>query len=246
MALPKVNVLPKFELTIPSTQKKAFFRPYLVKEEKVLLLALESEDVGQIIDAISRTITECSEGGLDMSLLTTFDIEYIFTKVRAKSVGEIVRMKFQCNNEIEEDGKLRKCNHVTEVPINIDKVEVDVPKMEKVVKLSDNISVELQWPPYQSILHDINTITEDAPIETLFTLASKCIAAVLTVDERLDVRDETEEEIVSFIESLSSQQFEKITAFLNKMPKLKYETEYDCDACGTKHTLKLEGMTDFF
>ena len=241
MALPKLNVLPNFELTIPSNGKKVRYRPYLVKEEKMLLLAAESKDPKTILQAMTDTIKDCVDGDIDVDKLATFDIEYMFVQIRAKSVGEVIKLKLKCDNEI--DGEV--CGFENEVNFKVDSIAVDVPKVDKIIKLTDDISVELKWPSYKD-LSNTDLAEGEITTEAMFKLVAKSIAAVLTPEERFDLKDSTEKEIVDFIESLSSEQFGKISSFLGNIPKMKAQINYTCEKCGKQHEIKLEGAADFF
>lgn len=247
MALPKVNVLPSFELTIPSTGKRERFRPYLVKEEKILLLAMESKDMKQMVDSMIDTIKSCCESDMNVEDLTTFDVEYIFTKIRAKSVGEIVKIQPKCDNMIKDsDGSEHVCGHKNEISINIEAIEMNMPKVDKIMKITDKISLELKWPRYREIMSGDLFQKEKLTADEMFTMITKCISAVLTPEERFDAKDSTDEELVEFVESLTTAQLKGITDFIEKMPKMQFDVQYECEACGKKHDLLLEGMHDFF
>ena len=142
MALPKLNDSPKYELVIPSTQKAVRFRPYLVKEEKVLMMAMESQDEAQVLGAITDTIAACVDDNIKISKLTTFDVEYMFIQIRAKSVGESIELNMAC----------KECEHQTAVSVKLDDVKIDVPKVSNMIELSDQISIEMRWPTYTAML----------------------------------------------------------------------------------------------
>lgn len=235
MALPKLNVTQKFELKVPSTGKKHKFRPYLVKEEKILLLAFESKDIKQITDAMVETIQSCTETDLNVNNLTTFDVEYLFTQIRAKSVGEVVTLNLECEH----------CKEPNEVKMNIEDIKVDMPRVSKTIKITDEISVEMKWPSYKDIMNE-EIDSEELSTEAMFGMILKCMSAILTEEERFDVKDSSKEELMEFLESLTTVQFGEMSAFLEKMPKMKADVDYVCEKCGEKNTLKLEGMSDFF
>lgn len=239
MALPKLNVTPKYELTIPSMQKTVKFRPYLVKEEKVLMMASESKETKAILTAIVDTIKDCVEPEVpvDYSKLTTFDIEYMFTKIRSKSVGEVSRVVIKCQNE--------ECKHNQEVEIDLDNVDVPVKGGSNIIRLSDDIQVEMNWPSYKVMIeNDFDKMKEDPT--SIFQLIGDSIEAILTEEERILVKDQPKEDVQEFINSMTSQQFESIASFFNEMPQMQKLVEFKCIKCGTESSINLKGMSDFF
>lgn len=234
MALPKLNDTPKYNVTIPSNGKKVRFRPYLVKEEKVLMMAVESGDTRAGLEAIVETISACIQDNIDVSRLTTFDVEYLFTQIRAKSAGETVHIGLKC----------KKCDEMSEVDIPLDDIKIKVPKKDKTIQLNEEISVELRYPPY-NILLDMD-LESDNRAEQSFSLASKCIEAVMYNDERISFEEATEEELIEFLESMTNDQFKNVTEFIETMPKLQHNVKFDCHACGNNNNIKIEGMQSFF
>jgi len=234
MALPKLNDTPKYNVTIPSNGKKVRFRPYLVKEEKVLMMAVESGDTRAGLEAIVETISACIQDNIDVSRLTTFDVEYLFTQIRAKSAGETVHIGLKC----------KKCDEMSEVDIPLDDIKIKVPKKDKTIQLNEEISVELRYPPY-NILLDMD-LESDNRAEQSFSLASKCIEAVMYNDERISFEEATGEELIEFLESMTNDQFKNVTEFIETMPKLQHNVKFDCHACGNNNNIKIEGMQSFF
>ena len=235
MALPKINTSPKYFLTIPSTQKKVAFRPFLVKEEKVLMLAAETKDTQQLLTAIVDTIEACIEDQFDRDMLTSFDVEYIFTQIRAKSVGEKATFALGCSS----------CGHGNAVTIKLDEIKIDVPKTKNVIKLNDKYSLKMKWPRYNELINASSKIS-DSPVEQTFDLIVLCIDSVLSEEEAIKLSDEPKEEVVSFLESLNSAQFKSISDYVEKMPKLKHDVFFKCEKCGTDNHQTLQGMQDFF
>jgi len=235
MALPKLNNSPKYDLVIPSSQQKIRFRPYLVKEEKILMLAMESEDQKQIFEAIADTIEACCDGDVDKRKLTTFDIEYMFVQLRSKSVGESITLNLKC----------AECDHSNENVVKVDDIQMTVPKVDMKLDITNDISIEMMWPPYTAILDD-NILEGTSETEQTFKLLSKCINAVLTDDERIVFKDESEKDQMEFIESLNTEQFNKIRGVLEKMPTMQHTIEYKCTKCEHDNSVTLRGMSDFF
>lgn len=235
MALPVLNVSPKYELTVPSTKKKVKFRPFLVKEQKVLLIAYESQDKKQILQAIIDTIKACVEG-LENDELATFDVDYLFTQIRAKSVGEKVNVEIACEH----------CGILNPVEINLEDVKIEVEESSKVVKINDEISLKLKYPNYSQFLANQNFFEATSQSEMLMEIVYSCIESIMTEEENIRVIDEPREEIEKFVESLSSKQFEEISAFVQAMPQLKHQVDINCSSCGKESIRILEGIDDFF
>lgn len=236
MALPQLNDSPKYELVIPSTQQKVRFRPFLVKEEKVMMMAMESEDQKQILSTIIDTLDTCIVDDVDTSKFTTFDVEYSFLQVRAKSVGENVTLNFNCT----------KCAKTNETHVLVDQIDIDVPKLDNNIKINEQISVEMRWPTFAQVLRNDDIINNESSVEQTFGLIRACIVAIMTNEERFSTDDHTSEELNAFIESMSSDQFAKIKDYVEAMPTLKHDIEFNCDACNEHNKITVEGMQNFF
>lgn len=235
MALPKLNEVPNYELVIPSTQETVKFRPYLVKEEKVLMIAMESEDQVQILNAVADTIRSCVEGNIKIDHLPTFDVEYMFLQIRAKSVGEKIDLKLKCE----------KCEEPNDINIPVNDITVDVPKIDDKIQLSDNVTISMKWPAFSSVL-DESIVDNQSVTDQTFKLIAKCIDSVMTEDDRIVFKDEPLSEQLGFIESLNTEQFGKIQDFLQNMPQLKQDIDFVCTACQHENKITLQGFNDFF
>lgn len=235
MALPVVNESSWYNLKVPSTKQEITYRPFLVKEQKVLLIASESQDKKQVMDAIVNTISACVQEEIDFRRLPTFDIDYIFTQIRGKSVGESTEIVIKCN----------ECDAQNDISIDITKAELKGEMQEKVVKLNDQISVEMTYPSYHTMASKLDSL-ESANAAAVFDMLSACIEYVLTEEEKIAIKDESKEEIDKFIESLSTAQFEKISQFIKQFPKLSLETNFTCTKCSHENNVVLEGLDDFF
>ena len=233
MALPKLNDTPKYDVVIPSTQNKVRYRPFLVKEEKVLMMALETKDQRKALEAIVDTIEACVTDDIDAKKLTTFDVEYMFTQIRSKSVGETSKINIKCD----------ECNSSIEVEVPIDDVKIELPKISNIVELTKDISIKMKWPAYSDMTE---FDTENPSMEDNFKMIGRCIDSVQTADENLSLKDESDEEVQAFLESLTSDQFKVIGAYMEKMPKLEHTLHYECSKCKTKKERKLSGISDFF
>ena len=238
MALPKINETLKFSLTVPSTGQAVKYRPYLVKEEKILLQAFESQDLKMILETMVGTIGACvdSREKLVVEELATFDIEYMFLQIRSSSVGENSTVVLKCEN----------CEAENNVDIDVTAVEVEVKEVNKVVAITDDISVEMKYPSYQGVADgNVGELNEN-DADSMIRLVAGSIAAVLTEEERIDTSTESKQEVVDFLDSLTSGQFKKVTDFLTDMPALRHEVEYDCEKCRTHNSVVLSGLADFF
>lgn len=234
MALPKLNDSPKYEVVVPSMKTNVRFRPYLVKEEKVLMMAMEAQDPKKALSAIVDTIDACVQDDLDSRKLTTFDVEYLFTQIRSKSVGETSRVQMPCS----------KCESPIELEIPLSEIKVEVPEdLSNTVKLTEDITLQLKWPSYTELLEmdiDMDDIGET------FKMISKCIEYVQTPEENINLKDESEEEIQAFIDQLTTEQFGYLRDWIEQMPRLEHKVDICCTQCGHKEERILAGINNFF
>ena len=233
MALPRVNV-PQYELELPSTKEKITYRPFLVKEEKILLLALEEGDDESIARALKQIVHNCTYEKMEIEKLPLFDLEYVFLRVRAKSVGEVAELKLLC----EDDGET-----YADVSIPLEDIEVSFTEGHtSEIKLDDEILVKMRYPTYEMLGMDPGDMT----VERTFELVGKCIDNVFEgekVHERADFNDK---DLSEFLDSLNSKQFKDIQAFFETMPKLKYEVKFKNPKTKKNNTVTLEGLQSFF
>lgn len=235
MALPSLNSTPSYELTVPSTKEKLKYRPFLVKEQKVLMLAYESQDKRQVINAILDTIVSCVEN-VNVTQLTTFDVDYIFTQIRGKSVGEKIELSINCSN----------CGFAIPAEVNIEGIGVNVTESEKIVKLTDDISVKLKYPSYIDFSNRIGTMSNTSQTETVMEVIISCMHSVMTEQENILLKDESKEEVMKFIESMNSQQFDAVSDFVQQMPQIEYSLDLTCGSCKHEEQKVLRGLDDFF
>lgn len=234
MALPKLNENIKYEMVIPSTEETVTFRPYLVKEEKILLTAFESQDQKQAMRAMVDTVVACVYENVNSNTLSTFDVEYMFTQIRSKSVGETSEIKIKCEN----------CEHMNEQTIDLSKVEVAKTDVDTTIPLTDSISIEMRYPTYDAFVrHFREGMTES---EFGFLMLQDCIVSIMTEDEQFLASDVSQKELNEFIESMTNQQFEKVGSFLKDIPTMSKDVEFTCSECGHENKTKLEGLQDFF
>ena len=244
MALPRVNETLNFSMTIPSSGQKVKYRPYLVKEEKILLQAFESEDVVTCLQAMCDTISACldEKENVDVMELATFDIEYMFTQLRSKSVGESSEISVKCKNT--------ECSAANKVSVNLESLSVDVSSDDKIVEINDQFSVELRYPTYKSMLANEEakspSNTKDQNMNDVLEMIAGAIVAIMTEDERIDCRDQSQKEVMAFLDSMTASQLQKLATFFEEMPSLKHTVEFDCKECEMHNELELKGLSDFF
>ena len=214
MPLPKIST-PTYELELPSTEQKIKYRPFLVKEEKLLVIALESEDTKQITNAIKTVIKNCIETkGVKVETLPTFDIEYLFLNIRGKSVGEEIEVNIIC----PDDGE-------TQVPVNINVDDIQVqknPKHNKHIKVDDSITMEMKYPSLDQFIKSNFDFSADNTMEQSFELIASCIDKIYTEDEVWSTADVTKKELMEFLDQMNSSQFKEIEKFFETMPKLSH------------------------
>ena len=235
MALPKVET-PRHKLTLPSSGQTIEFRPYLVKEEKILMMALESNDNSLMLDAVKRVIESCTEGAINESNMTMFDLEYFFTSLRSKSVGETSEIQAACP----------KCGEYSDTTIDLTNIEVDVPKDKNyyIRKIDDNIKVRMEYPSVGQTLELIDDDKTD--VDLAYDLVIASIREIYHDDEVYDTRDHSKEELSEFVDSLSSTQFEDIKSFVEDSPSVNIHYNHNCGSCGYNGDALLSGFSNFF
>ena len=237
MPLPKIST-PTYELELPSTGKKIKYRPFLVKEEKILIIAMESEDEKQITNAIKEVISSCIiTRGVKIDQLSTFDIEYLFLNIRGKSVGEEVEVMVTC----PDDG-------VTQIPtvINLDEIKVQKGKNHtRDIKLDDELILRMKYPSLNEFIKN-NFSGEEISVDNTFDLIASCVEQVYSEEESWSASDCTKKELKQFLEQLSSRQFKEIETFFDTMPKLSHTVTVTNPKTGVESDIVLEGLTAFF
>ena len=233
MALPKIAT-PTYELTVPSNKDTLKYRPFLVKEEKILLLANEAEDEGEMMSAVKQIINNWTFESIDVDALALFDLEYLFLKIRSKSVGEVVNLKLPCDDD--EDT-------LVEVKVNLDEVEVQFNKDHtNEVPITDEITLIMDYPQYEFL----NTRIEGSETAFIFNLIKKCISKIIDGEQIIERADFTTKELDEFLESLSTQHFQKLQEFFETMPRVKHEVKFRNPNTKKQTKITLEGMQSFF
>ena len=238
MPLPKIST-PSYELVIPSTKKKIKFRPFLVKEEKILILAMESQDNKQIASAVKDVIAACIlTRGIKVETLSTFDIEYLFLNIRGKSVGEEVEVTITCPDDNE-----------TKVPsvINLDEIKVQIDDDHSPdIKLDDEYVLRMKYPSMDEFIKTNFAVEGDINVDDTFKLIASCVDQVYSEEESWAASDCTKKELSQFIESLNSKQFKEIEKFFDTMPKLSHKVKVKNPNTDVESEIVLEGLQSFF
>jgi len=236
MALPKLTT-PTFELEVPSTDEKIKYRPFLVKEEKILLMAMESGENKDIVQAVKDIVSECTFNKLNLGTMPMFDVEYIFLNIRAKSVGEISKLNLLC----PDDGKT-----YTNVEIDLSKVEVQVEKDHtNKIELSDDMGMIMTYPTIDLFAESgIENITANNMLDVI----GSCILQIYEEkgEKVYEAKDQTKKELIEFIESMNTKQFKLLQKFFDTMPKLKHEITIKNPKTKKESKITLTGLNDFF
>jgi len=235
MALPKLNI-PRYKTNLPSTGKVVNYRPFLVKEEKLLLIATETGEQSELVDAIKNIITECTDVK-DVNSLATFDIEFLFLKIRTKSVGENVNVTITCT----DDGE-------TEVDVQIPLEDIKVVKTKghkSTLKLSDEVAVTMGYPSIETFVA-MNFDDGKSQVDQVFEMAATCVKTISDAEQVYDCADNTKDELMEFFEQLSSKQFMQIQEFFETMPKLSHTITVTNPNTGVDNEIVLEGLASFF
>ena len=236
MALPKINT-PTYELAVPSTDKKLKYRPFLVKEEKILMMAMEAGEQPAIIDAVKDIVKSCTFEKFDISNAPIFDVEYIFLNIRAKSVGEISTVNLRCPDDEE-----------TFVPTEIDLTKVEVEMDEghtNKIELSEEMGIIMTYPSVDSFINfDATNINASNMLDIIVT----CIKQIYDNkgEEVYEAKDSTKQELIDFIEQLNSKQFADVQKFFDTMPRLKHTVKIENPKTKVKSDITLTGLNDFF
>lgn len=238
MALPKLNESIKYTTTIPSNGQEIKFRPYLVREEKILMMALESEDKKIALNAIADTISACVDEEINVHKLPVFDVEYLFAQIRSKSVGETSSVNVKCS----------ECKAPNEVDIDLSKIKINVPKKIKAINLTEDMTLELKYPVLEEVT-DTMIKTEKAEVtqtQQIFDLIAVCLHSLKTKDEVIQFSDEPKSEVMAFIESFNNKQFEELRNFVENIPQMKHDIKFKCQSCEHDNEITLKGTNDFF
>ena len=233
MTLPVINT-PTYELTVPSTKDTLVYRPFLVKEEKILLMAMEEENETQLNRALKQVVNNCTFQKVKVDKLPLFDLEYIFLRIRAKSVGEVAQLSLLC----EDDGE-------TYVPIEIDLESIEVEFQEDhntKIEITDDIGIVMSYPTFEYLDFSV----EESDINKLFDIIGSSIHQIFEGETVYERTDFNKKELKTFLESLTSEQFQKVQNFFETMPRLRHTIEIENPKTKVTNTVVLEGLNAFF
>ena len=239
MSLLDINPQPTYTLMLPASKQKVKFRPFLEMERKILLMALESGEETDVINAVKKIIKNCCETPIDVNKLTLIDIEKFFLALRAKSIGEIVTLIFRCENVVDEQTE-KHCKNKMEIKVNLDEVEIFNLKDNMIVDLSSNLKVEMIYPPIIEIKHPADSI------EYVHTLIANSIGKIFYGEDVYTNEEHSLQDFLYFVERLTPAQFKKLEDFVSDQPILRKIIDLKCSKCGFDHTIPLEGLQSFF
>lgn len=238
--LPKIDT-PIYELTLPLSKKNIKFRPFLVKEQKNLMMAIEADDKETIERNIKQVLQNCTvTENIDIEKLPVIDVEYYFIQLRARSVGEIVENKYICNNEVNGE----KCGNKMDVNLNLLDIQIENnPEYSDIIEITNKISIKLKYPEFSTI----EKIKEkDSSVDVAFQMIIDSIEYIYDGDQYYYANESTPKELMEFVEQLNTEQFSKIEQFFDNLPKLNKKVEIKCSKCGYDHSIVIEGLESFF
>ena len=250
MALPKID-LPIFELKLVSQPNVIKFRPFLVKEEKLLLMALQADDEDAVLKTIKQVINNCLVSDIDIDKLPMFDIEYLFLNIRARSIGEKIETYYICKNVVgqekdENDVEIPiECGHMMPIKINVLDIKPPVMDMPTKIMVTNKIGINMIFPSLQTLKY-VGGVIESDQLDKLFDLIYECSEYVFDESGMYYTKESDKEEFFSFLNSLTQEQFDLIIGFFDRLPKIEHDIEHKCEKCGFDHKLHLEGLNDFF
>lgn len=240
MALP-ILTTPTYTMVVPSTDATVRFRPFLVKEEKALMIAQQSEDPIVMVETLKNVVKDCVLDKLDVTKLATFDLEYMFMQIRGKSVGETIELVLACDEDHGEQNEKARVNY----SLNINEIEVTKnPEHTNKISLYGDVGVVMRYPTVQDLRKLQNL--DDNDLDKIFDVIALSIDYIYDGDQLYYAKDQKHEELLNFLGNLSSQQFVQVQKFFETMPKLTKQVEFDCPICGKHHSKTLEGIQSFF
>jgi hypothetical protein len=240
MALPKIDT-PVYDLELPLSKKQIRFRPFLVKEQKNLMMAMEADDKETIERNIKQVLTNCTlTDGIVIDNLPVIDVEFYFIQLRARSVGEIVENRYICTNEIEGT----QCGHKMDAKFNLLEISVDIdPEAKDVIKINESISIKLKYPEF-SLVEKLKK--KENAVDIAFEVVIDSIEYIFDGEQYHYASEVTRKELTDFIESLNQEQFGRLEEFFNNLPKLNKKIDLKCGKCGFDHAISMEGLESFF
>jgi hypothetical protein len=241
--LPKLDV-PVYEVKLISTDKTIRFRPFLVKEQKLFLMASESDDQKETVNVIRQVLKNCILDEIDVDNLSTFDLEFLFMNLRARSVGEIVDLKYKCNNTLKDEaGEDKKCTGSVEFNLNLLEIQpTKNPEHNTKIQLTENLGICLKYPTFEMI-QKYETMNEN---DVMLNVLIDCVDYIYDKEQIYYAKDSTKEEIIEFIDGLQQSHLEKIKIFFDTMPEIKKDVHFKCPKCDYEEDIEIKGMQNFF
>jgi len=245
MALPKIDV-PTYETKLISSGKIVKYRPFLVKEQKLFLMAAQSTDEKETVDVVKQVLNNCILSEIDVDDLPTFDLEHLFMQLRARSVGEVVNLKYNCNNIVKDDkGEEKVCGSLVKFDLNILDIKPTIDeKHSSKIEISDKLGIMMKYPTLSLIKDAGNLVNED--IDTVLNVIVSCIDYIYDEEQMYYAKDSTKEELLEFIENLQQEDMEKIQLFFSTMPKITKTLDFKCKKCGYEEEVMVQGIQNFF
>ena len=245
MALPKIDV-PTYETTLISSGKKVKYRPFLVKEQKLFLMASQASDEKETIDVVKQVLNNCIISDIDVDDLPTFDLEHLFMQLRARSVGEVVNLKYNCNNTVKDDkGEDKVCGGLVKFDLNILDIKPIIdPEHNNKIEISDKLGIVMKYPTLGMVKNFDNLQSES--IDTIMDVIVSCIDFIYDADQMYYAKDSTKEELMEFVDNLQQDDLEKIQKFFTTMPKISKPLDFKCGKCGYEEKIVVEGIQNFF
>lgn len=241
--LPKLDV-PIFELVLPLSKKKIKYRPFLVKEEKILLMAMESDDENATLLAVKQIVNNCClDDDINVETLPVTDLEYLFLNLRARSIGEVVDLQYKCNNKIKDDkGEENECGNVVKFSFNLLEIAPEIPENHNnKIQLTPTMGIVMRYPNFKTMEN-----VEGTDVERLMSVLVGCIESIYDAENIYYAKDIAKEELQDFLENMSREQFAKVQEFFDTMPKLSKNVTFHCTKCGYKEDIVIEGIQNFF
>jgi len=235
--LPKIDV-PSYDIVLPVSKTKVTFRPFLVKEQKILLMAMESEESDFIESNIKQILKNCSLTELNIDDLPLVDIEYYFLNLRAKSVGEEIETKYKCENVVDE----KPCGNIMDVKYNVLDVDVKIPEGDSIIKLAEDIGIKMKYPSFAVL----NKLKSQESASVAFELIAECIEYVYDKDNLYYTNEIPKEELEAFLDQMTTEQFKDVQKFIEELPRIEKTIDIKCSKCGFEHKIVSKELTDFF
>jgi hypothetical protein len=241
--LPKLDV-PMYTVNLISTGKPVRFRPFLVKEQKLFLMASESQDSNEMVSVIRQVLKNCVLDEIDVDALPTFDLEYLFMNLRARSVEELVDLRYKCNNTVKDDsGEEKKCSGVVEFKMNLLEVQPTKHTNHKnKIQLTENLGIAFKYPTFEMI-QKYEKMNEG---EIMMNILVDCIDFIYDKDQVYYAKDSTRQELEDFVDNLQQKDLEKFKEFFDTMPEIKKDVHFACPKCGYEEDITIKGMQNFF